>query len=420
MMKKIERLALVLLAEGWKQDFPQEYVLDRDVFGDSWAQEWEFCERIEFLQPLFDYEGPRSVDAPTHRFQHLLLQEYLAAKALLTLYRKDGGTGEGRGELLTHLSKIRYNTGEMSKFLAELISGGRRGCPEEDCRYWHELLVSKETNDWVRTYALEIRDKIASEHEEAGRFLEGLYAAEKVAVEEEATEILVPKGAFIMGSYEYGNGDERPVRLVRHLEEFFIDRYPVTNARYTAFLNECFRGKKSLTDAEEHSLIHLKCSKIQEEKGVFRATCGYEDHPVTGVTWYGAVAYCEWRSKQEGRTVVLPTESMWEKAARGALGRTYPWGNGWDPPRCNTYEGEKRDTTKVGNYTLGEAPLGCSDMAGNVWEWLYIWSYEYKDRKVLRGGSWNSHRYLARCTCPFSLDPGGSFDFIGFRCARTV
>lgn len=128
MMKKIERLALVLLAEGWKQDFPQEYVLDRDwrtdVFGASWAQDWEFCERIEFLQPLFDYEGPRSIDAPTHRFQHLLLQEYLAAKALWTLYRKDGGTAEGREELLRHLSKIRYNTGEMSRFLAELISGG--------------------------------------------------------------------------------------------------------------------------------------------------------------------------------------------------------------------------------------------------------------------------------------------------------
>lgn len=270
----------------------------------------------------------------------------------------------------------------------------------------------------MRTYALEIRDKIASEHEEVGRFLEGLFAAEKVDVKEDATEVLVPEGAFIMGYYEYG--DERPVRLVPHLKEFFIDRYPVTNARYTAFLNECFRGKKGLEDAEGHSLIDFEWSKIQEEKGVFRATHGYEDHPVICVTWYGAGAYCEWRSKREGRTVFLPTESMWEKVARGALGRTYPWGNGWDPSRCNTSEGEKCDTTKVGNYTSGEAPFGCCDMAGNVWEWTDSWYDEDKDAKVLRGGSWMSAVRSPGVRAATGVLRGFRGTDIGFRCARTV
>jgi formylglycine-generating enzyme required for sulfatase activity len=417
MMKKIERLALVLLAEGWKQDFPQEYVLDRDlhmdVFGASWAQEWELCERIEFLQPLFDYEGPRSIDAPTHRFQHLLLQEYLAAKALWTLYRKDGGTGKEREELLTHLSKIRYNTDEMSKFLAELISGGSRGCPEEDCRYWHGLLVAKETDDWVRTYALEIRDKIAFEHKEAGRFLAGVYAAEKVDIEEDATKVFVPEGVFIMGSYEYG--DERPVRLVCHLKEFFIDRYPVTNAQFCAFLND--KGNQQEGGVKWIDLAGSfeaeKC-RIREDGDRFVVKPGFEDYPVIFVSWYGARAYAQWSGKR------LPTEEEWEKAARGALCSTYPWGNEFDKNKCNTNESGIGHTTPVKDYGVGRSPCGCYDMTGNVWEWTDSWYDEDKDWKVLRGGAWLSNRVYARCANRNRYYPRTRNAHIGFRCARTV
>jgi formylglycine-generating enzyme required for sulfatase activity len=418
MMKKIERLALVLLAEGCKQDFPKQYVFDQDwhtgVFGASWAREWELGERIEFLQPLFDYEGSRSLDAPTHRFQHLLLQEYLAAKALWTLYRKDGGTAEGREELLRHLSKIRYNTDEMSKFLAELISGGSRGCPEEDCRYWHGLLVSGETDDWVRTYSLEIRDKIASEHEEVGRFLEGLFAAEKVDIEEDATEVLVPNGAFIMGFYVFGN--ERPVRLVRHLKEFFIDRYPVTNAQFCAFLND--KGNQQEGGTEWMYLagsFRTERCRIREYGDRFVVEPGFEDHPVIYVSWYGARAYAQWSGKR------LPTEEEWEKAARGRLGRTYPWGNEFDKDRCNTAEsGIGYHITPVTKYPEGVSPFGCYDMAGNVWEWTDS-RYDKDQRlKVLRGGSWGLFRSYARCASRDSSYPEFGDFYCGFRCARTV
>lgn len=410
MMEKIERLALVLLAEGWKQDFPKRYV--QGIFGESWAQDWALCERIEFLQPLFDYESRRSVDAPSHRFQHLLLQEYLAAKALWTLYRKDGGTVEGRDELQTHLSKIRYNTDEMSRFLAELVSGGSMGFPEEDCRCWHGLLVSEETDDWVRTYALEIRDKIASEHEEAGRFLEGLYAAEKMDVKEDATEVLVPAGAFIMGSYEYA--EERPVCIV-NVNAFSIDRCPVTNAQFCAFLNN--KGNQQEDGVEWIDLaggFKKERCRIRKDGNRFTVESGFEDHPVIYVNWYGARAYAQWIGKR------LPTEEEWEKASRGVLGRTYPWGNEFDKNKCNTAESGIGHTTPVKDYGAGRSPCGCFDMAGNVWEWTGSWYDEEKKSRVLRGGSWDLGRVFARCAARLWYAPRLGVSLIGFRCARTV
>jgi formylglycine-generating enzyme required for sulfatase activity len=412
MMEKIEQLAMVLLAEGWKQDFPQEYV--RGIFGKSWAEDWELCKRIEFLQPLFDYEGPRSIEAPTHRFQHLLLQEYLAAKALWTLYRKDCGTPEGQEELMRYLSKIGYNTDEMSRFLAELIVDAPKWGPKEDCQYWHKILLAEDTDDWVRTYALEIRNEIASEHEEAGCFLEKLYAAEKMDIKEDATEVLVPVGAFIMGYYHYAH--ERPVRLVRHLKEFFIDRYLVTNAQFCAFLND--RGNQ---EEEGVDWINLAGSferercRIRKDGDSFTVEPGFEDHPVIYVSWYGARAYAQWSGKR------LLTEEEWEKASRGVLGRAYPWGDEFDKNKCNTYESGIGHTTPVKDYREGRSPFGCYDMAGNVLEWTDSCWYDKEEKgKVLRGGSWNGLRVLARCALRDGNVSGVRYSFLGFRCARTA
>ena len=96
---------------------------------------------------------------------------------------------------------------------------------------------------------------------------------------------------------------------------------------------------------------------------------------MVNVSWQDAQAYCQWLSEKTGKSYRLPSEAEWEKAARGADGRVYPWGNEWDAAKCNTRESKIQGTSPVGQFsTLGDSPSGCADMVGNVWEWtLSLW-----------------------------------------------
>jgi len=148
--------------------------------------------------------------------------------------------------------------------------------------------------------------------------------------------VLVPAGEFYFG----------PDRVKLTLPDFYIDRYPVTNAEYKKFVEA--------TGAPEPT--HWRRGTWPEGKA---------DHPVVNVTWEQAAAYAEWAGKR------LPTEEEWEKAARGTDGREWPWGSTFDPSRCNTNESGIWDTTPVGKYSpAGDSPYGAADMAGNVWEWI--------------------------------------------------
>ena len=167
-----------------------------------------------------------------------------------------------------------------------------------------------------------------------------------------------------------------------------------------------------------------------------KADSGYEDHPVTGVSWYGAQAYCRWR----GDGSRLPTEAEWEKAASWDDARkekrVYPWGNDISCLFANYY-GCVGDTTRVGNYPSGVSFYGLFDMAGNVAEWVADWyddadyadspynnpvgpSSSTSDSRVVRDGSWIHNDFIVYSALRSWSRPEYASSYIGFRCARDV
>jgi hypothetical protein len=149
---------------------------------------------------------------------------------------------------------------------------------------------------------------------------------------------------------------------LNHLFEvkpFRLAKYPVTNVQFEAFVNaqdgyhnkEWWQGLKQSEAAEPPSW--------SEGNG-----------PRETVSWDEAVAFCRWLSHRTGLAIRLPTEWEWQQAATGGDPTyEYPWGEGWDSTRCNSYEARLDRTTPVGIYLNGATPQGVMDMAGNVWEW---------------------------------------------------
>jgi sulfatase modifying factor 1 len=223
--------------------------------------------------------------------------------------------------------------------------------------------------------------------------------------------ILIPAGKFLMGSDpkkdKFSNKDEWP-RHTLFLPNYYLAKTQVTNAQYAAFV--------SATDYKRPG--HWKGWKPPK---------GKDDHPVVYVTWYDAVAYCNWLAQVTGKAYRLPSEAEWEKGARGTDGWIYPWGNQWDLKRCNSREDGPGDTTPVGAYPEGTSPYGLQDMAGNVWEWcrsLYKpYPYNAKDGRedteteglrVVRGGAFYVESYI-RCAYRNGYNPLIPDMALGFR-----
>jgi formylglycine-generating enzyme required for sulfatase activity len=235
--------------------------------------------------------------------------------------------------------------------------------------------------------------------------------------------ILIPAGDFLMGSDpardKYASDREQPQHTL-YLSDYYIARTPVTNAQYAAFV-----------DATDHKQPkHWKRGKPPQ---------GKEEHPVFSRSWHDPVAYCDWLAEVTGKPYRLPSEAEWEKAARGTDGRIYPWGDEWDPERCNSSENDIDHTTPVGAYPKGASPYGLLDMAGNVEEWtrsLYR-DYPYHPRdgredldttddvvRVSRGGAFHLHERSVRCASRARYPPTRHplvpstfylYRFIGFR-----
>jgi toxoflavin biosynthesis protein ToxD len=198
------------------------------------------------------------------------------------------------------------------------------------------------------------------------------------------------------------------------LPAFEIGQFPVTNIEYHLFIKDSgFRLPKGWIG--------------------FRFPDGLEFHPVVGVSKIDAEAYIKWMNDRTGMLYRLPTEAEWERSARGEDARIFPWGNTFDPWRCNTAESMKKGTTPAGFYSPGgDSYLGVADLVGNVWEWTSSifkpYPYRADDGReehklrtayVTRGGAWYYTRKLARCAAREGIFDDHSSPIIGFRLARS-
>lgn len=202
---------------------------------------------------------------------------------------------------------------------------------------------------------------------------------------------------------------EGPVREVT-LAEFSIARFPVTVCEFQRFVeDEGYTKPTFWTPAGGFAQF------TQPEDWTIQFK--HRNRPVVGVSWYEAMAYCQWAG------VRLPTEAEWERAARGTTAWKYPWGpEARDKARLN-FNGNIGFPTPVGIYPLGATPDGIEDMAGNVWEWCSDW-FDPKEEKyrVLRGGSWIDNDWFARAANRFGDSPDNPHNTVGFRvvyCVRT-
>ncbi len=232
--------------------------------------------------------------------------------------------------------------------------------------------------------------------------------------------VFIPAGEFWMGcsanvDTECGD-EEKPGREV-YLDAFVIDKTEVTVKQY----GRCVQAGRCKKPKSMGKYCNWKKS-------------GRGRHPINGVDWNDAKAYCEWAGKR------LPTEAEWEKAARGTDKRMYPWGN--QEASCAYAvmdDGEKgcgKDLTwPVCSKEKGNSSYGLCDMAGNVWEWVadrygkdYYSSGPGRNpsgpgrgkRRVLRGGSWNNFPVNVRSSFRYRRFPIGRYHDIGFRCSRSA
>lgn len=160
----------------------------------------------------------------------------------------------------------------------------------------------------------------------------------------------VPGSTFSMGSDDEGEPDERPAHSVT-VGPFWLDTYEVDNAHYSG----CVRARVCVAP---DSLLSSRLTNGSP------ATFRRPSHPVVGVSWFDAKAYCEWLGKR------LPREAEWERAARGDDHRRYVWGNEPPDPKLHGVFGGRATTEPVGSYAAGRSAFGHFDLAGNVWEWM--------------------------------------------------
>lgn len=244
--------------------------------------------------------------------------------------------------------------------------------------------------------------------------------------------ILIPAGTFTMGHPTHS--DATPQHQLA-LGACKIAKYPITNAEYAEFIAaDGYQNEKHWTAIG----WRWRESRHVTEPGFWHdPQFNTAKQPVVGVSWYEAVAFCNWLGAQYSRRFRLPSEAEWEKAARGVTdARAFPWGDRFEANRANTAELGASGTTPVDAFPVGASPYGVCDLAGNVFEWtLSMWGkswqemeYAYPYRaddgreeiegsaaRVMRGGSWFNRAIEAQVWYRARYLAGSRGSNIGFR-----
>jgi len=237
----------------------------------------------------------------------------------------------------------------------------------------------------------------------------------------------IPAGEFI-----YGTDGQKLM-----LHEFYIDKYEVTMAEYARFLDFLAQhGNPTDYDSplQPQGRSHIPhdwdiyYGRASSSIAAYRTVRGVPltlDCPVFNVDYFDAYAYAKWKGRR------LPTEEEWEKAARGANGNLYPWGNDWDPKKLNAggdFMAAPPDGYKpavdgynwwapVDAFSSDRSPYGVIGMAGNVSEWTNSWDAS-KTYVVIRGGNYKSTQEKAQTTYAIrNAYPQTIAETLGFRTA---
>jgi len=247
--------------------------------------------------------------------------------------------------------------------------------------------------------------------------------------------VWIPKGNFRMGDIQGdGEDDEKPAFNV-FVKRFAIGQYELTIGEFRKFV----QVTKYRTDSEKGSGCQIWNGN--NWKGDMRSNwqeVGFsqnENHPVTCINWYDAMAYIKWLKQQTGKEYRLPTELEWEYAARAGTKTKYWWGNniGKDKANCDGCGNQWGDKRTVSADSFIPNDFGLYNMIGNLWEWTcseYDNKYNGKEKLcleknvknkiqfVLRGGSWGSKPYWIRSTNRHFYNPNTIHNTVGFRVVR--
>ncbi len=267
---------------------------------------------------------------------------------------------------------------------------------------------------------------------------------------------LGPNDCLVPAGWAWLGGDpEAPDSLPRRriwLDAFVIARLPVTVGEYLTFLNDLVANGLEAEAREACPRAHQAVSGNTDEfefprDGIGRFGLPREggtvpwcpDWPIARLDWFSAVAYARWRSARTGRSVRLPDEWEREKAARGADGRLFPWGDQPEPTFARVVNTSAAESSLEGveARSLDESPYGVRGLAGNVRDWCQnVWKHEGPrveqgrlrleqaapedpDFRAIRGGSWTGAIVQSRAAARFAGRPGGRWTVVGLRLVRS-